>query len=100
MTEKAANKRKLKPKHVPVRTCVSCRQTGAKRQLVRIVRTPGGQIQIDESGKVSGRGAYLCRSRACWNAAVKSKSLERGLKAAFDQETKLGLEQFGAALPE
>ena len=49
-----------RPRHIPQRTCVACRQTGAKRQLVRVVRAPDGSVTIDPTGKRSGRGAYLC----------------------------------------
>jgi predicted RNA-binding protein YlxR (DUF448 family) len=70
-----------RPRHVPQRTCVACRQTSAKRQLVRIVRTPDGSVTVDPSGKLSGRGAYLCDSPACWQAALKQRgALARALK--------------------
>ena len=57
-------------KHVPLRTCVGCRQVRSKREMVRIVRTPTGEIEIDERGKKSGRGAYLCRRRECWRKGL------------------------------
>jgi len=69
-----------RPRHVPQRTCVACRQTGAKRQLIRIVRGTDGSVTIDPSGKRSGRGAYLCDSLACWQAALKRGVLQRALK--------------------
>ena len=69
-----------RPRHVPQRTCVACRQTGAKRQLVRIVRAPDGSVTIDPTGKKSGRGAYLCDSPECWQAALKRGVLPRALK--------------------
>ncbi len=70
-----------RPRHVPQRTCVACRQTSAKRQLVRIVRTPDGSVTVDPTGKLSGRGAYLCDSPACWQAALKQRgALSRALK--------------------
>jgi predicted RNA-binding protein YlxR (DUF448 family) len=70
-----------RPRHVPQRTCVACRQTSAKRQLVRIVRTPDGSVTVDPTGKLSGRGAYLCDSPLCWQAAFKQRgALSRALK--------------------
>jgi len=71
---------KNRPRHVPQRTCVACRQTNAKRQLVRIVRAPDGSVTIDPSGKRSGRGAYLCSTTECWDAGLKRGVLSRALK--------------------
>jgi uncharacterized protein len=65
---------------IPQRTCVACRQTNAKRQLVRIVRAPDGSVTIDPSGKRSGRGAYLCDSPECWQAGLRRGVLPRALK--------------------
>ena len=70
-----------RPRHVPQRTCVACRQTEAKRGLVRIVRTAvDGRVAIDPTGKLSGRGAYLCNSADCWRTALKRGQLTRALK--------------------
>jgi uncharacterized protein len=69
-----------RPRHVPQRTCVACRQTNAKRQLVRIVRAPDGTVTIDPTGKRSGRGAYLCESADCWQAGLTRGVLSRALK--------------------
>jgi uncharacterized protein len=68
------------PKPVPQRTCVACRRSDAKRGLVRLVRTSDGQVVIDTTGKRQGRGAYLCRDKACWEAALKRKAIERALR--------------------
>jgi len=69
-----------RPRHIPQRTCVACRQANAKRQLVRIVRGPDGSVTIDPSGKRSGRGAYLCSTTECWDAGLKRGALPRALK--------------------
>ena len=69
-----------RPRHVPQRTCIACRQTDAKRQLVRLVRAPDGSVTIDPSGKKSGRGAYLCDQASCWQAGLKRGVLPRALK--------------------
>ena len=89
-----------RPKHVPQRTCVACRTTGAKRGLVRVVRTGEGRVEVDETGKKPGRGAYLCRSRDCWEKALKGKALEYALKTAITSEDKEALHAYAATLPE
>jgi predicted RNA-binding protein YlxR (DUF448 family) len=76
----APPKRGSPPRHVPQRTCVACRQTNAKRQLVRVVRAPDGSVTIDPSGRRSGRGAYLCSTSECWDAGLKRGVLSRALK--------------------
>lgn len=68
-----------RPKHVPQRTCVGCRQVLAKRELIRIVRTDTG-IQLDRTGKIPGRGAYLHDQRSCWEKAIQRGALARNLK--------------------
>src|SRR2546423_14431740 len=68
------------PRRVPQRTCVVCRSTTAKRELVRVVRTPEGNVEVDLSGKANGRGAYLCHSSNCWDAALKRDRLSTALK--------------------
>jgi len=63
----------------PRRTCVSCRTERDKRDLVRIVRAPGGEVLVDPTGKASGRGAYLCADPGCWSKALKSRAVQRAL---------------------
>ena len=69
-----------RPKHVPQRTCVACRQTGAKRGLIRLVRTPAGTVEVDPTGKRAGRGAYLCARERCWERGINERVLGRALK--------------------
>ena len=76
----APQPRGSRTRHVPQRTCVACRQSGVKRELVRIVRTPSGAVVIDPGGKLSGRGAYLCQAQACWFDGLKRGVLPRALK--------------------
>jgi len=64
---------------LPQRTCVTCPQVKPKRELVRVVRTPEGNVEIDRSGKKPGRGAYLCLSPDCWQAGLKGKRLANAL---------------------
>ena len=73
-------KQQPKPRHVPQRTCVACKQVRPKRELIRIVRTPAGHVELDATGKKSGRGAYLCASAECWQAGLKRGLLPRALK--------------------
>ncbi len=67
-------------RHLPQRTCVVCRETTGKRGLIRIVRTPEGVVEVDETGKKAGRGAYLCRRRECWQEALRKDRLARALR--------------------
>ena len=86
-------------KHVPLRTCVQCRQVRSKRELIRIVRTPQGTIEMDERGKAAGRGAYLCRNQACWKGAIRQGRLERALKTKLSAADKERLWEYGQQLP-
>ena len=87
-------------KHVPQRTCVVCRTVRPKRELVRVVRTPEGEVVVDETGKRSGRGAYLCRERGCWETALKRRLLERALKTALTAEAESALREYAMGLPQ
>lgn len=91
-------KQQQRPRHVPQRTCVACRTTGAKRGLVRVVRSAEGRVEVDETGKKPGRGAYLCRTRECWDKALKGKVLEYALKTAITAEDKAALQAYAATL--
>ncbi len=71
-----------KARHIPVRTCVACRQEGDKAQLVRLVRRPDGLVVVDPSGRLPGRGAYLHATPECIAAARKKRSLDRALSVA------------------
>ena len=86
-------------KHVPQRTCVACRQTGAKRGLIRIVRTPDGRVQVDPTGKQAGRGAYLCASAVCWTRALARNQLSQALRVTIAPEDKVALSEYGRGLP-
>jgi len=70
----------LKPRKIPQRKCVACQEMMPKKELIRIVRSPQGDIQIDLTGKKPGRGAYLCGKTSCFKLAKKSKAFERALK--------------------
>lgn len=70
----------MQQKKIPVRRCVGCNAQRPKRELVRVVRSPDGEVSIDLTGKKAGRGAYLCPSAACLAKARKAKRLERGFE--------------------
>jgi uncharacterized protein len=72
----------VKQRHTPIRTCVACRETDEKRDLLRIVRQPDGTLRYDPKGKLSGRGAYVCARTSCIALARKQKKLERSLKVS------------------
>ena len=65
------------PKKIPMRQCLGCREMKQKRELIRVVRSPEGEISLDSKGKKPGRGAYVCRSEDCLKRAVKTKALSR-----------------------
>ena len=94
-----ASKQTKKPKHVPLRTCISCRETKPKRELLRVVRTPDGHVVIDATGKKSGRGAYICARLSCWETAVKKKRLEQEFEISLSEEDRAGLDSYIATLP-
>ncbi|MFN3741674.1 MAG: YlxR family protein [Anaerolineales bacterium] len=84
-------------KHIPQRTCVGCREINAKRELIRLVRTPQG-VFIDPSGKMAGRGAYLHRRRSCWEQGLRG-ALAHALRVELTAEDRVRLEAFLQTLP-
>ena len=83
----------MKRKHVPIRTCVGCRQARPKKELIRVDRTPQSEIEIDLTGKKSGRGAYLCHSKECLSKAFQGRQLQRALETDISDDIKLLLER-------
>ena len=73
-------------KKVPMRQCLGCRTMKPKRDLVRVVRSPEGEVSIDFKGKKSGRGAYVCRSEDCLKKAVRARALDRALSQPIPEE--------------
>lgn len=73
-------------KKIPQRTCMGCQAKKDKRELVRVVRSPEGEVSIDMTGKKPGRGAYICPNEDCLNKVVKSKRLERSLEISISAE--------------
>ena len=80
-------------KKIPQRQCMGCRERKEKREMIRVVRSPEGQISLDFRGKAPGRGAYICPKMECLKRAIKAKSLERSLETAIPEEIYARLEQ-------
>lgn len=87
-------------KHVPMRTCIVCRRSLPKRELVRIVRTPDSGVVIDPTGKQSGRGAYICRRKVCWESTLKKKSVEYALKTTLSDDEWAEMAAFAGSIEE
>ena len=89
-----------RPRHVPQRTCIACREVLSKRSLIRLVRTNEG-TDIDPTGKRPGRGAYLHDRRSCWETALKDGTLlERALKTTLTPDERERLRAYSLTLPE
>ena len=93
-----AAKNKPKPKHIPQRTCVGCREVLPKRKLIRLVKTDEG-VRIDLSGKLPGRGAYLHDQKSCWNRGLKG-SLEKALRITIPEQDLAALYAYMEDLPD
>lgn len=80
-------------KHVPQRTCIGCHSVRPKRELVRVVRTPEGEVLVDASGRRAGRGAYICPDPACLERALSGNRLERALECAVPRDIAAALDK-------
>ena len=80
-------------KKVPLRKCLGCMSSFPKKDLVRVVKTPEGEVVLDLSGKKSGRGAYICKNSACLKKAVKSKRIQNNLETELPEGVILELEK-------
>ena len=89
----------VKPRKIPMRMCVGCREMKPKKELLRVVKPQEGDARIDRTGKAPGRGAYVCDSIDCLKKARKSRALERALDAQIDAEVFEQLEQQIAPQP-
>ena len=79
-------------RHIPIRSCIVCRARRPKGELLRIVRTPEGRVMLDTTGRIYGRGAYLCNDPACWRRALKGNRLEQALRGPIPPEDRAVLE--------
>ena len=80
-------------KKVPERMCIGCQETHPKKEMIRIVRSPEGEFSVDPTGKKSGRGAYLCHNRECFQKAVREHRFEKSFKSAIDDSIYAELQQ-------
>ena len=80
-------------KKIPQRQCMGCRERKNKRDMIRVVRKPDGEVSLDFSGKLNGRGAYICPDAACLQKARKAKSLDRSLEVTIPEEVYDRLEK-------
>ncbi len=74
-------------KKIPLRKCTGCQEMKNKREMIRILRTPEGEIVLDMTGRRNGRGAYVCRSMDCFEKAVRNRGIERSLKVKLPEQT-------------
>ena len=81
------------PKKIPQRQCMGCRERKNKRDLIRVVRQTTGEVSLDFSGKLNGRGAYICPDPECLKRARKARSLERSLETSIPEEVYDRLEK-------
>lgn len=76
----------MKKRKIPLRVCIGCQEKKQKKELIRIVRTPEGDVVLDLTGKKPGRGAYICPLQACLKSAIKGKRLEKNLQIPVSKE--------------
>ena len=88
------------PKKIPMRQCVGCREMKKKKELIRVLRSPEGQVSLAFRGKLPGRGAYVCPNPACLAKARKSKALERAFSAPLPEEVYQALEEQMKEVPQ
>lgn len=74
----------MKTKKIPMRMCLGCNEMKNKREMIRVVKSPEGEISLDFTGKKSGRGAYICKSRECFEKARKARRYEKSLSCKID----------------
>ena len=74
-------------KKIPLRTCMGCNEKRPKKELIRIVKQKDGNVEVDQTGKTEGRGAYICNNIECLNKVIKTKRLERTLDIQISEET-------------
>lgn len=75
----------MKPKKIPMRMCLGCGEMKPKKELIRAVKSPEGEISLDFTGKKSGRGAYICRSRDCFEKARKCRRFEKSFSCRIEE---------------
>ncbi len=89
----------MKPRKIPMRMCVGCREMKPKKELIRVVKRPTGEIVLDQTGKLAGRGAYVCRNQACLAKAIKQRQLDRALEHKLEEDVVTQLRTMMETLP-
>lgn len=79
-------------KKIPMRMCVGCKEMKPKKELVRVVRNSEGAVQVDKTGKLPGRGAYICPDNECLQKAKRAKALDRALEHKIEADIYMRLE--------
>ena len=80
-------------KKIPMRKCLGCNEMKPKKELIRAVKSPEGEVSLDLTGKKSGRGAYICPRKDCFNKARKAKRLDRALEVAIPEDVYEAMEK-------
>jgi len=88
----------IKNKRKPQRTCVACRQTREKKDLIRLVRINDGVVEVDICDKKPGRGAYLCPEKDCWALGLRKSNLEHALRTRLSDENRRLLMEYSNSL--
>lgn len=83
----------MKKRKIPLRVCAGCQEQKSKKEMIRIVRTPEGTVEVDKTGKKAGRGVYICQQSSCLEQAYKEHRLERSLKTQVSDEIYEALRQ-------
>lgn len=85
----------------PQRTCIACREVAGKRELVRLVRSPEGAVAVESPGqRLSGRGAYLCHDRSCWERALEGATIGKALRMSPNSGDLEGLRRYLETIPD
>lgn len=100
MGSRRSNKDSMKPRRMPVRTCIGCRETGPKNGLIRIVHGSSAGVHVDHTGKQDGRGAYMHAQRGCWERALKSNQVALALRMEIGLQDRRRLEYYFSTLPD
>ena len=91
----------MKPKKIPMRMCLGCSEMKPKKELIRVVRSPEGDISLDFKGKAAGRGAYICRSTECLSKARKARRFEKSFSCRIEESVyEVMMNELGTAEEE
>jgi len=82
-------------RHIPQRTCVACRRVRPKQELIRLVRSSSGKVEVDTGGKEIGRGSYLCQAQECWEVGLRGGRLEHALRTTLTLDNREQLIRYG-----